>query len=96
MVCRYNVNQTSKETQLLYSGLTLSEIASMEVDGVNATVATGYTFDTTGGHTVKYTFKDNTTIPNYTFCQISGITSVIFPDTVKNLGYGVFNSKTIF
>jgi hypothetical protein len=92
VVCAYNVTQTTGATQLLYSGLTLSEIASMEVDGVNATVATGYTFTTTGEHTVKYTFKDNTTIGWYAFLNCSGLTSVTIGSGVTSIGNYAFKN----
>jgi hypothetical protein len=91
VVCAYNVTQTTGETQLLYSGLTLSEIASMEIDGVNATVSTGYTFTTTGEHTVKYTFKDNTTIGYYAFMNCFGLTSIVIPDSVTSIGNYAFS-----
>ena len=90
VVCTYNVTQTTGATKLLYSGLTLSEIASMEIDGVNATVATGHTFDTTGTHTVKYTFKDKTWISNYAFWTCYSLTSVVIPNSVTNIGYNAF------
>ena len=90
VVCTYNVTSTTEATKLLYSGLTLSEIASMEIDGVNATVATGYTFTTTGEHTVKYTFKDNTAIRDSAFWTCYSLTSVVIPDSVTNIGDSAF------
>ena len=94
VVCTYNVTSTTEATKLLYSGLTLSEIASMEIDGVNATVATGHTFDTTGTHTVKYTFKDNAWISNYAFQECTGLISVTIPSCVINIGSYAFKKCT--
>ena len=94
VVCTYNVTSTTEATKLLYSGLTLSEIASMEIDGVNATVATGYTFTTTGEHTVKYTFKDNTAIRDSAFWTCYSLTSVTIPSCVINIGSYAFRSCT--
>ena len=91
MVCTYNVTQTTGATQLLSTYVTLSEIASMEIDGVNATVATGYTFTSTGEHTVKYTFKDNTSIGNQTFYKCKNIVSITIPDSVTSIGNSAFN-----
>ena len=42
VVCTYNVTSTTEETQLLGPDFELSEITTMEIDGVNADVATGY------------------------------------------------------
>ena len=90
VVCTYNVTSTTEATKLLYTGLTLSNIASMEVDGVNTTVATGYTFTTTGEHTVKFTFKDNTTISDFAFFNCTGLTSATIPSCVINIGDRAF------
>ena len=90
MVCTYNVTSTTEATQLLYSGITLSEIASMEVDGINATVATGYTFDRIGEHTVKYTLKDNTKLISGLFFWCYSLTSVVIPDSVTSIGSSAF------
>ena len=94
VVCTYNVSSTTGATQLLFTGLTLSSIASMEVDGVNTTVATGYTFTTTGKHIVKFTFTDNTVITPSAFRGCSGLTSVTIPDSVTTIGYQAFNGCT--
>ena len=94
LVCTYIVTQTTGATQLLSTYVTLSEIASMEIDGVNATVATGYTFTTTGEHTVKFIFKDNTSIGNKAFYRCTGLTSVVIPNSVTNIGYNAFSGCT--
>ena len=94
VVCTYNVSSTTGATQLLFTGLTLSNIASMEVDGVNTTVATGYTFTSTGEHTVKFTFKDNTMITAEAFADCTSLTSVIIPDSFMYILNGAFSGCT--
>ena len=91
VVCTYDITSTTEATQLLFTGITSSEIASMEVDGTEVTLTTGYTFTTTGEHTVKYTFKDNTTISDSAFECCSGLTSVVIPDSVISIDYAAFS-----
>ena len=94
VVCTYDITSTTEATQLLFTGITSSEIASMEVDGTEVTLTTGYTFTTTGEHTVKYTFKDNTTIGDYAFGECYSLTSVVIPDSVTSIGYSAFAGCT--
>ena len=95
VVCVYNVTQTTGNTQLTYESLTLSNhFTSMEVDGTEVTLATGYTFTTTGEHTVKFTLKDSTSIGYYAFNGCSGLTSVTIPDSVTSIGYSAFYECT--
>ena len=63
----------------------------IEIDGVvQPTLEQYYTFDTVGEHTVKYTLKDSTTIPDWAFEGCS-IRSVAFPESVTNIGEGIFD-----
>ena len=97
LVCTYNVTQITGATQLLNQNIVLSQLISMEVDGKEVNVATGFTFSTTGEHTVKYTLKDNTTLDGegyvYGFFQnCSSLTSVVIPDSVTSIGNTTFFS----
>lgn len=89
LVCTYDVSSIG----MLYILNDDTNIASMEVDGVNATVSTEYTFDTTGEHTVKFTLKDNTAISDSTFRSTS-LTSVVIPDGVTSIGDYAFEMCT--
>lgn len=85
----FNVTSTTSPTKLCYSSAT-SSFTEMYVDGVQIDVASGYTFNTTGEHTVGYTLSDKTTIGNDTFDRCSGLTSVKIIDSVTNIGNGAF------
>ena len=91
LVCTYNVTSITEATQIYYK---TSGFTSMEVDGTEVTLATGYTFDTIGEHTVKYTLKDNTTIGSNAFYNCKGLTSVTIPDSVTTIGYQAFRDCT--
>ena len=95
VVCVYNVTQTTGNTQLTYESLTLSNhFTSMEVDGTEVTLATGYTFTTTGEHTVKYTLKDNTTIGSKAFYNCTSLTSVTIGNSVTTISDKAFYECT--
>ena len=85
VVCTYNVPSTGP----VKICTTASGFTSMEVDGTEVTLATGYTFTTTGEHTVKYTLKDNTSISESAFCSTS-LTSIVIPDNVTTIGNNAF------
>ena len=82
VVCTYNVSSTTEATQICSA---TTNFASMEVDGVEITaVTTGYTFTTSGEHTVKFTLKDNTAISESAF-RSTNLTSVVIPDSVTDI-----------
>ena len=96
VVCTYNVTQTTGNTQLTYESLTLSNhFTSMEVDGTEVTLATGYTFTTTGEHTVKFTLKDSTTIGNQAFYNCKSLTSVTIPNSVTTISGDAFCNTSL-
>ena len=64
---------------------------SIEIDGVELpSVVTGYTFSTTGEHTVKYTLADPTSIGDYAFGYCYSLRSVTVPDSVTTIGEWAF------
>ena len=87
VVCTYNVTQTTGATQICSA---TTNFASMEVDGIETTIASAYTFTTTGEHTVKFTFKDNTSIGDRAFFNCTSLTSVTIPDSVTSIGNEAF------
>lgn len=88
LVCKYNVEDTEYETTLCYD---TGNFSAMEIDGVEQqNVTTGYTFSTTGEHTVKYTLTDPTIIGESAFEDCSSLTSVTIPNSVTSTDYGVF------
>jgi hypothetical protein len=69
-----------------------SSFTKVEIDGVvQPTVVSGYTFDTTGEHTVKYTLADSTKIGDSAFRDCYDITSVIIPNNVTSIGNYAFD-----
>jgi len=89
VVVKFNVTDTSNPTKICNQ---TSGFSVMEIDGVTQqTVTTGYTFSTTGEHTVKYTLVDRTSIVNYTFNNCTNLTSITIPDSVTSIGMYAFS-----
>ena len=84
VTAKFNVTDTSSPTKIA-SGT--SSFSSIEIDGVEQpSVSSGYTFDTTGEHTIKYTLKDPTIIAINALRDCSSLTSVTIPDSVISIG----------
>ena len=81
----FNVTSTTSPTQLCYSSAT-SSFNEMYVDGVQIDVASGYTFNTTGEHTVNYMLADKTKIVDSAFSGCTNLISIVIPDTVTSIG----------
>ena len=86
MVAKFNVTSTSEPTRIIgvFKG-SIYYASSIEIDGVEQpSVVTGYTFSTTGIHTVKYTLADDSTFSTMlAFC--TDMTEVTIPNTVTSI-----------
>ena len=88
VVAKFNITDTSSPTQIAYS---TDNFSAIEIDGVaQPSVVSGYTFETTGEHTVKYTLTVTTTIGDYALQYCSGLTSVDIPNSVTSIGAKAF------
>ena len=89
----FNVTSTTSPTQLCYK---TSAITEMYVDGVQIDVSSGYTFNTTGEHTVNYILADKTTIGDSAFSGCTNLISIVIPDTVTSIGtYSFFGCSSL-
>lgn len=90
----FNVTNTAEQTALCYSSMT-SAFTEMYVDGEQIDVTSGYTFSTTGEHTVNYMLKNNTTLTGVFSGLFQGcvrMTSIELPDTLTSIGKQVFQN----
>ena len=85
----FNVTSTTSTTQLCYSSA-ISYFTEMYVDGVQIDVASGYTFSTTGEHTVNYMLADKTTIGNNAFNVCRNLKYIDIGKSVKTIGHNAF------
>ena len=85
----FNVTSTTRPTVLCYSSAT-SAFTEMYVDGVKIDVSSGYTFNTTGEHTVNYKLSDKTKIGDNAFTHCNKLTSVIINNSVETISYRSF------
>ena len=91
ITAKFNVTSTTSKTLLCYNG-SESYFTEMYVDGVQIDVASGYTFNTLGEHTVNYMLTDKTTIGNNSFSGCSNLISIVIEDSVKVVGREAFHS----
>ena len=91
----FNVTSTTSQTQLCHSSA-ISYFTEMYVDGVQIDVTSGYTFNTTGEHTVNYMLADKTTIGDSSFSGCTNLSSIVIPDTVTSIGtYSFFGCSSL-
>jgi hypothetical protein len=84
--CTYNVTTTSSPTKLL---LVTTNITKMYIDDAEQpSVVTGYTFSTTGEHTVKYEMGNSLVQGVFNGCTV--MTDAIIPDTITSIGNYAF------
>ena len=88
VAAKFNVTSTSNPTKIA-SGTT--SFTKIEIDGVEQpSVTTGYTFSTSGEHTVKYHLI-NTSIGYQAFNSCSSLTSIEIPNGVTSIGISAFS-----
>ena len=86
VAAKYNITNTSSATKILGSS---NNITAMIVDGVQVSLSTGYTFSTTGEHTVKYEINSSWD-GNHAFQQCYALTNITIPDSVTGIGNQAF------
>lgn len=92
VVAKFNVTSTSQPTQIIGEEAD-SSFSKIEIDGVvQPSVASVYTFSTTGEHTVKYTLTDPTSISDSAFTNCTSLTSITIPNSVTSIGEYAFSS----
>ena len=96
VVAKFNVTDTSNPTKVVgtdWGEVTTSAFSEIEIDGVvQPSVTTGYTFSTTGEHTVKYTLTDPTELGEFAFTYCTSLSSITIPNSVTSIGNCAFNS----
>ena len=85
----FNVTSTTSPTKLCHSSA-ISYFTEMYVDGVQIDVTSGYTFNTTGEHTVNYMLADKTTIGDNALFGCYNLKSVTIGSGVETINYRSF------
>ena len=87
ITAKLNVTSTTNPTKICDR---TSSITEMYVDGVQIDVASGYTFNTTGEHTVNYMLADKTTIGDNALFGCFNLKSVTIGSGVETINYRSF------
>lgn len=91
----FNVTNTAEQTALCYSTMSTA-FTEMYVDGVQVDVTSGYTFSTTGEHTVNYMLKNNTILTGNAlgglFQNCSSLEEIVITNSVTTIGDRVFQN----
>lgn len=85
----FNVTSTTSPTKLCHSSA-ISYFTEMYVDGNKIDVSSGYTFNTTGEHTVNYVLSDKTTIGNSAFYVCRNLKHIDISKSIKTIGHNAF------
>ena len=89
LVIIYDVKSTSTPTKITNHP---DYLTSMEVDGVEVSpITTGYTFSTTGEHTIRFTLANPITISTDAFSGCYDIARVTIPYGVEFIGINAFS-----
>lgn len=83
----FNVTSTTSPTKVCKE---TSAITEMYVDGIQIDVASGYTFNTTGEHTVQYMLADKTKIVDGAFYVCRNLKYIDISKSVKTIGHNAF------
>ena len=90
LIAEYNVTTISEATRILGYDYA-SGFSSMEIDGVEQpSISTGYTFDTTGKHVIKYTLENPTILGVNAFYGCNSLSSVTIPNSVRTIDNAAF------
>ena len=103
LVCIFDCGGSDFPYSLIYKYSDLSNIVSMEIDGVDVTIADSYNFSKKGKHVIKYALKDSVTSLTYqrynsyyttvAFKDVE-MTSVIIPNSITEIGSEAFSYCT--
>lgn len=87
IVAKFNVTDTSNPTKILNATSGVSKVSIDDVEQL--TISTGYTFSTTGEHTVKYKIS-GTTIGQNTFYSCPAMTEATIGNNIIIIGSSAF------
>lgn len=88
LIATFYVTSTYSPTKILHQ---VSAFTEIEIDGVvQPDVVSGYTFNTTGEHVIKYKLAKQNIVDTYSFFKCTKLTNVIIPKTVTQFNYCAF------